>query len=128
MGRLTAAAWLCSVALAGAAVLPVSALGQAPDAIAGGQATFEYMCAPCHGRGSGDDGRAMLPGTDALRIKYRGEVPALLEERRDLTPELIRTFVRIGSWSMPPFRPTEITDAEIADLAAYLEAAANGRL
>lgn len=28
--------------------------------------------APCHGPGIGDDGRAMLPGTDALRIKYRG--------------------------------------------------------
>ena len=34
--------------------------------------------------GVGDDGRAMLPGTDALRIKYQGALPALIEKRTDL--------------------------------------------
>jgi mono/diheme cytochrome c family protein len=34
-----------------------------------GKAKFEHTCAPCHGDGIGGDGRAMLPGTDALRIK-----------------------------------------------------------
>ena len=38
-------------------------------------------------RGVGDDGRAMLPGTDALRIKYQGALPALLERRTDLNVE-----------------------------------------
>lgn len=85
-----------------------------------GKVKFEYSCAPCHGGGPGDDGRAMLPGTDALRIKYRGTVPALLEHRTDLTAPVIRTFVRTGSFSMPPFRKTELTDAEIDDIAAYL--------
>jgi mono/diheme cytochrome c family protein len=62
----------------------------------------------------------MLPGTDALRIKYRGALPALLTERSDLTYESIRLFVRQGVFSMPPFRPTEITDEEIRDIAAYI--------
>lgn len=85
------------------------------------------MCAPCHGAGIGDDGRAMLPGTDALRIKYRGALPALLTERTDLTPERLRAFVRQGVFSMPPFRPTEITDEEIDDIAAYIADAASRR-
>jgi mono/diheme cytochrome c family protein len=85
-----------------------------------GRASFEHSCAPCHGAGIGDDGRAMLPGTDALRIKYQGALPALLEQRTDLSAEAIRTFVRRGTWSMPPFRPTEITERGIQDIAAYL--------
>jgi mono/diheme cytochrome c family protein len=32
----------------------------------------------------------------------------------------IRAFVRNGTFSMPPFRPTELTNTEIADIAAYL--------
>jgi mono/diheme cytochrome c family protein len=93
---------------------------QPPPSAERGQAKFEYSCAPCHGDGAGDDGRAMLPGTDALRIKYQGALPALLEKRTDLNAEAIRTFVRRGTWSMPPFRPTEITESDIQDIAAYL--------
>jgi len=85
-----------------------------------GKAKFDHSCAPCHGDGPGDDGRAMLPGTDALRIKYQGSLPALLERRTDLNADAIRTFVRRGTWSMPPFRPTELTESEIQDIAAYL--------
>jgi mono/diheme cytochrome c family protein len=62
----------------------------------------------------------MLPGTDALRIKYQGSLPALLEQRTDLNADAIRTFVRRGTWSMPPFRPTEVTESDIQDIAAYL--------
>lgn len=111
-----------TIVLAGVAALLVaaSAAAQDHDAVERGKAKFEYMCAPCHGDGIGDDGRAMLPGTDALRIKYRGALPALLTERSDLTYESIRLFVRQGIFSMPPFRPTEITDAEIRDIAAYI--------
>ena len=96
-----------------------------------GKATFDHTCAPCHGAGVGDDGRAMLPGTDALRIKYKGSLPALLEQRTDLNADVIRTFLRRGTWSMPPFRPTEVTERDILDIAAYLRqssgAARNGR-
>jgi mono/diheme cytochrome c family protein len=96
-----------------------------------GKAAFDHTCAPCHGAGVGDDGRAMLPGTDALRIKYQGSLPALLEQRTDLNADAIRTFLRRGTWSMPPFRPTEVTERDIQDIAAYLRqssgAARNGR-
>ena len=61
------------------------AAAQDAEVIERGRAKFEYMCEPCHGDGPGDDGRAMLPGTDALRIKYRGALPALLTQRSDLT-------------------------------------------
>jgi mono/diheme cytochrome c family protein len=104
--------------------LALSAAGVAQQSAAQrGNAKFQHSCAPCHGAGVGDDGRAMLPGTDALRIKYKGAsppVPALLEERTDLTAPVIKVFVRHGSFSMPPFRPTELTDAEISDIAAYI--------
>jgi mono/diheme cytochrome c family protein len=111
----------CTLTVVGMALLQgVPAPAQDRAAIERGNAKFQYMCAPCHGAGIGDDGRAMLPGTDALRIKYRGALPALLEERGDLTADVIRVYLRRGSWSMPPFRPTEITDAEIEDIAAYL--------
>jgi mono/diheme cytochrome c family protein len=93
---------------------------QEPGSAARGQAKFEHTCAPCHAAGIGDDGRAMLPGTDALRIKYQGSLPALLEQRTDLNADAIRTFVRRGTWSMPPFRPTEVTEGDIQDIAAYL--------
>ena len=96
------------------------ALAQPPASAERGQAKFEANCAPCDGDGIGDDGRAMLPGTDALRIKYQGALPALLEKRTDLNADAIRTFVRRGTWSMPPFRPTEITEGDIQDIAAYL--------
>ena len=107
------------------------ATAQPPASAERGQAKFEHSCAPCHGDGLGDDGRAMLPGTDALRIKYQGSLPALLEQRTDLTADAIRTFVRRGTWSMPPFRPTEVTERDIQNIAAYLRqssgAARNGR-
>jgi mono/diheme cytochrome c family protein len=96
------------------------ALAQEPASVERGKAKFEHTCAPCHADGVGDDGRAMLPGTDALRIKYQGSLPALIEKRTDLNLDAIRTFVRRGTWSMPPFRPTEVTDRDIEDIAAYI--------
>ena len=110
----------CAMLLALTAI--TEAIAQDPDAIRRGNERFQYMCAPCHGDGIGDDGRAMLPGTDALRIKYQGALPALLEERTDLTPELLKVYIRRGTGSMPGFRPTEITDAEIEEIATYLAA------
>jgi (+)-pinoresinol hydroxylase len=102
------------------AISPV--LAQDATTIARGKEQFTRQCAPCHGADRGDFGRAMLPGTDALRIKYQGKQPALLEQRKDLTPELIRTYVRKGTFSMPPFRKTEISDAQVDEISAYLRA------
>ena len=103
-------------------------LAAAQDAaVANGKALFARHCAACHGADRSDQGHAMLPGTDALRIKYKGTLPALLEQRTDLTPEVIRTFVRRGTWSMPPLRKTEISDAEIDAVSAYIADAARNK-
>jgi mono/diheme cytochrome c family protein len=90
-------------------------------AVAAGQTVFQLRCAPCHGSDRGaDPSHPLLPGTDALRIKYRGRLPALLEQRTDLPATVLGAFVRHGTWSMPPFRKTEISDADIDNIAAYL--------
>jgi mono/diheme cytochrome c family protein len=119
-GSRLSLAFVFAIACSGVAVAQESA------SVERGRALFGHSCAPCHGDGVGDDGRAMLPGTDALRIKYQGALPALLERRTDLNVEAIRTFVRRGTWSMPPFRPTEITDSDIEDIAAYLRQSSSG--
>lgn len=109
-----------SLALSGSAlllgfVLVSAGAGAQDDALVerGGE-VFEYWCAPCHASGP------RHPGTQALDALYRGQKPAALEERTDLVPELTRTFVRTGVSVMPPFRKTEITDADLEALAAYL--------
>jgi mono/diheme cytochrome c family protein len=79
-----------------------------------GRQVFEKWCAPCHGAGLGK------PATAALAFKYKGETPALLEERTDLTPEIVKSMVRTGVYTMPPFRKTEISDDDLDALAAYL--------
>ena len=60
------------------------------------------------------------PGTLALAEKYKGEKPALLEKRTDLTPAIVKIFVRNGITVMPFFRKTEISDADLDAIAAYL--------
>ena len=89
-------------------------LGQESASLEHGQDVFDHWCAPCHAPGPGH------PGTQALDALYRGEKPGALEERSDLVPEVTRVFVRNGVSVMPPFRKTEITDADLAALAAYL--------
>jgi len=118
-GNLLGARLATLIGVACALSLP-AAYAQDKPSIERGRAKFQHSCEPCHGAGIGDDGRTMLPGTDALRLKYRGALPAVLEQRKDLNADIIKVFVRQGSWSMPPFRPTELTDAEIADIAAYI--------
>jgi hypothetical protein len=61
-----------------------------------------------------------LAGTSALAVKYKGKLPAVLEQRTDLTPTFIRTVVRHGLFGMPITRKTEVSDAELEDVAAYL--------
>jgi mono/diheme cytochrome c family protein len=103
------ALWLATTLAAGAAH------AQDNDALAmRGQDVFEHWCAPCHAPG------ARHPGTQALEALYKGAKPAALEERTDLVPELTRAFVRTGVSVMPPFRKTEISDSDLAALAAYL--------
>ncbi len=79
-----------------------------------GKDTFQYWCATCHGAGPGQ------PGTTALAAKYKGALPALLEERKDLTPQAVRFAVRRGVSIMPFFRKTELADTDLDALTKYL--------
>jgi len=80
-----------------------------------GAAVFNNWCSACHSRGPQN-----APGTASLQAKYQGSVPAALEERRDLTPDLVKFFVRNGVAMMAPLRKTEVSDADLEALAAYL--------
>lgn len=86
----------------------------AAQRVENGKAVFAKWCAPCHAP------NPKLAGTLALQTKYQGKIPAALEERTDLTPDLIAAFVRNGVAWMAPFRKTEVSDTELADLGAYL--------
>ena len=90
--------------------------GPTAPALGEGRAAYAQWCAPCHAA------VPSLAGTMSLQAKYGGSVPAALEDRTDLSPALIGFFVRNGVAWMPPFRPTEISDAKLAQLSAYLTA------
>lgn len=78
-----------------------------------GQQIYSKWCQACHGEG--------MPGTKALEVVYKGQgIPALLEERTDLSADLIEVFVRYGKHSMPFFRKSEISNEELKYLAEYL--------
>jgi len=79
-----------------------------------GYVEYQRFCSACHGEGIGK------PGTLALQAKYKGALPALLDRRTDLTPQLIKMYVRNGSTIMPTFRKTEISNADLDAIAAYL--------
>ena len=109
-----------------ALTIALTSVAQAADAPASkpeapGQKVYEHWCAPCHAPGPGH------PGTESLQIKYSGKTPAVLLERKDLTPQIVSTFVRQGVLLMAPFRKTEITDAELTALAAYVAGNAKKR-
>jgi mono/diheme cytochrome c family protein len=104
---------ITAAALAFAAVWAAQASAQvAPGSH--GREVFDKWCAPCHGAGPGK------PASAALAFKYKGEKPALLEERTDLTPEIVKYMVRHGVYTMPASRKTEISDDDLDALAAYL--------
>ena len=71
--------------------------------------------APRHSRGPQN-----APGTTSLQAKYQGSVPVAIEDRLDLTPDLVKFFVRNGVAMMAPLRKTEVSDADLEALAAYL--------
>jgi (+)-pinoresinol hydroxylase len=101
--------WLAAICL-----LSAVSTWAAPDTaqIERGHKVYDKWCFPCHGTGPGK------PGTDSLR--QRGQNPAVLEERTDLTAAMIKTYVRHGVLFMPMFRKTEISDADLDAIAAYL--------
>lgn len=89
---------------------PIDAAGQPR-----GYLEYEKYCSSCHGAGPEE-----RPGTTALRAKYEGQLPALLSERTDLVADYVKYLVRNGISVMPRARKTEISDAELDAIAAYL--------
>jgi (+)-pinoresinol hydroxylase len=79
-----------------------------------GYVLFQTSCAVCHGSGPGK------PGTRSLAAKYKGTLPALLEDRTDLEAPYVRQVVRHGLYVMPFFRKTELSDADLDLIVAYL--------
>jgi len=79
-----------------------------------GKEIFISKCEYCHGSGM------QKGGTFRLGIRYKGEVPALLQERTDLTPAYIKQIVRNWSMGMAAIRPSEISDSELDTLITYL--------
>jgi mono/diheme cytochrome c family protein len=89
-----------------------------------GREVFQERCAACHGPIPldliGPPYLPPMPGTQALRARYKGAEPAELERRTDLTAEFVNSIVRRGLNSMPFFRPTELSDEDLTALDAYL--------
>ena len=79
-----------------------------------GYVQFQNRCAICHGHGPAH------PGTRALAAKYKGALPAALEDRKDLTADLITYTVRHGVTVMPPVRKTELSDSDLQAIVGYL--------
>jgi mono/diheme cytochrome c family protein len=112
--------WIASIAAFGS--LAVSSQALAADAIADtarGKQLYQYWCATCHAPDPREGGR-LLPGTASLEVKYKGTKPADLEKRDDLVEPYTSFVIRHGSEGMPSFRKTEISDRDMADIAAYL--------
>jgi len=106
------AAAIITTAVAGSAI-QFAAAADAPSAPPGA-IVFNHWCQPCHGAGPHH------PATAALEFKYKGAKPAALLERSDLDLATIKYFVRHGAGNMAPFRKTELTDADLSELAVYL--------
>ncbi len=106
-----AAAFIASCGLL--ITVPVYA-GELTGPQAQGRAVYGKWCAPCHDPG------ITHPGTHALTVKYQGVKSGVLLEWTDLPPAMVKVLVRHGISVMPQFRKTEITDAELDALAAYL--------
>jgi hypothetical protein len=64
-----------------------------------GAAVFNNWRSACHSRDTRN-----APGTSSLQHKYQGSVPAALEDRTDLTAEIVELFVRYGVATMPFYR------------------------
>ena len=76
-----------------------------------GKLLYDRTCIYCHGPG--------VWGTNRL-AKRLDKDHALLENRTDLSAAGIRAIVRSGVGSMPPLRKTELSDADVDAIAAYL--------
>lgn len=96
------------IALSGSAHAAEPALTAVQDK---GRTLFNESCSFCHG----ERGHATT-----LLAKRLGPGNAVLEQRTDLSGELIRHVVRRGINSMPWYRRAELSDRDLDAIAAYL--------
>jgi len=78
---------------------------------ADGKALFHEKCAMCHGPGG--------MGTGLLARRMDPAV-AELEKRTDLTPDYVAAAARTGIGNMPAISRGEVSDPQLAAIAAYL--------
>lgn len=78
-----------------------------------GKALFDLYCIACHGAGPGH------PGTMRLEERMSAEQAPLLD-RDNLQPDYVKLVVREGFKLMPPFRHSEIDDAQLDLLTDYI--------
>lgn len=89
--------------------------GASPSVAArSGEDIYNLQCKACHDPGGGH------PATLLLAEKHGAE-KSVIKGREDLTEEYIKSIVRNGLLEMPPFRPTEVTDEELDQIAAYIK-------
>jgi mono/diheme cytochrome c family protein len=79
--------------------------------VAQGERLFGSKCALCHAEG----------GTGALMLSWRlGKDHSVLADRTDLQAAYVTAIVRAGLRSMPALTRVEVTDEQLAAIAAYL--------
>lgn len=86
-----------------------------------GEALFVEKCAMCHREAD------RVGGMGTFLIARRDpDNPAMLEQRKTLTPEYISAAIRAGIGNMPRISRAEVSDAQLDAISAYLvESAAN---
>lgn len=102
---------LC-LAFAAAAASPSALAEDTPPIAAVGEGLFVEKCGQCH-----------LEGGFGTRVLQRRvpEGQALLQDRTGLPATYTSVVVRRGLGSMPQIREAELTDAQLAEIASYLE-------
>jgi len=112
-GRIVGAAFtiLAAGAFLFALSAPPPASPQAPPPASPEEALYNVHCGICH--------LEMGPGAMTLARRY-GPDRALLAERRDIDPSVVKIVVRSGIANMPPQTRVDISDAELDRVIAYL--------
>ena len=96
------------------AVAPGATSAMVAQGATAGRALFHEKCGMCHtagGMGTGLLARRMDPAV------------AELEKRVDLTPDYVTTAARTGIGNMPAIARGEVSDRQMAAIAAYLSKA-----